>query len=269
MSEGKRAARRLALSTSGEQRYLSDEGLRELHEAGIWGMEISFCSEVMDAIDLQDQVARARAQGVEVWSIHLPFYGLDIAALEETFRRRTIDYHRALMERAGAAGIRTAVIHTCLEPVKDADRAGRMERSKESLRELAGYAEQAGLVLAVEELPRSCLGNCSDEMLELLSADERLRVCFDSNHLLGEPSARFLPRMTGKIHTVHLSDYDFVNERHWLPGEGKIDWTALLDALDQTGYEGPLLYEVRQVREDGQPLTAADVAENFRWLREQ
>ena len=40
-----------------------------------------------------------------------------------------------------------------------------------------------------------------------------------------------------------MSDYDRKNERHWLPGEGVIDWTELLSALVESGYEGPFIYE--------------------------
>ena len=40
-----------------------------------------------------------------------------------------------------------------------------------------------------------------------------------------------------------MSYYDRKNERHWLPGEGVIDWTELLSALVESGYEGPFIYE--------------------------
>lgn len=44
--------------------------------------------------------------------------------------------------------------------------------------------------------------------------------------------------------TVHISDYDYVDERHWLPGEGKINWSDMMDALDDVGYTGTFLYEL-------------------------
>ena len=47
-----------------------------------------------------------------------------------------------------------------------------------------------------------------------------------------------------KIVTTHVSDYDFVNERHWLPGEGKIDWQELLSTFKAVEYSGPWLYEM-------------------------
>lgn len=261
----------MAMSTCGCVDFLSDEGLEKLHEAGVEAMELSYRTAEMDRIDLTAQAEKMRAHGLIPWSIHLPFDGLDIAALDEALRQRTLAYHKHLITGAGAAGIGTAVVHTCLEPVADADRAARMEQSARSLRELADCAEAAGVTVAVEELPRSCLGNCSQEMLTLLSADARLKMCFDSNHLLGEDSVHFLSFMKGRIRTVHLSDYDFIDERHWLPGEGKIDWRALLGALKATGYTGPLLYEVHmdppRMQERTTPRTLSEFTENYRMLR--
>ena len=54
----------------------------------------------------------------------------------------------------------------------------------------------------------------------------------------------FVRAVGKKIVTTHVSDYDFVDEKHWLPGEGKVDWQALVQALKDVGYNGPWLYEI-------------------------
>ena len=119
-----------------------------------------------------------------------------------------------------------------------------MSCAKAHLASLAEIAKQYGAVIAVENLPRTCLGRNSDEMLVLISAHENLRVCFDTNHLLGEDPIAFLDRVGEKVITTHVSDYDFVNERHWLPGEGRLDWQAILGKLREIGYGGVWLYEI-------------------------
>ena len=53
-----------------------------------------------------------------------------------------------------------------------------------------------------------------------------------------------MEKLADKIVTVHISDYDFINERHWLPGEGKLNWQAILNALKEIGYRGVWLYEI-------------------------
>ena len=55
---------------------------------------------------------------------------------------------------------------------------------KETMYFREGNAQQLGQVIAVEDLPRTCLGRESSEMLELISVNDKLRVCFDTNHLL-------------------------------------------------------------------------------------
>jgi sugar phosphate isomerase/epimerase len=54
----------------------------------------------------------------------------------------------------------------------------------------------------------------------------------------------FICKIGKKIETLHVSDYDFVNERHWLPGEGKVNWRALIAALREIDYSGVWMYEI-------------------------
>ena len=62
--------------------------------------------------------------------------------------------------------------------------------------------------------------------------------------LLSEPIKDFVENIGDKFITTHFSDYDFKNERHWLPGEGDIDWVELMETLEKVGYCGPILYEL-------------------------
>ena len=95
---------------------------------------------------------------------------------------------------------------------------------------LADIAEKYDAVIAVENLPRTCLGRDSFDIKKILSYDDRLRVCFDTNHLLEQKNSDFVFDIGEKIITTHVSDYDLENERHWLPREGIIDWNELIGA---------------------------------------
>ncbi len=119
-----------------------------------------------------------------------------------------------------------------------------MKAAKESLFELAEAAHKNSAVVAVENLPRTCLGRSSEEICELIGTHPSLRVCFDTNHLLEEDFESFLDRVGERLVTVHISDYDRVNERHWMPGEGVTDWSRLLSCLEGIGYGGAFMYEI-------------------------
>lgn len=64
--------------------------------------------------------------------------------------------------------------------------------------------------------------------------EERKKCAMDS----------FAKKFKGKIATVHISDYDFIQERHAWPGLGKINWPELYKAICDTDYEGVWMYEM-------------------------
>lgn len=225
---------------------LDIEGFYDYKNNGIDCMEISV-GGYTEVLDYEMLKQNADETGVKLWSIHLPFSPFSLlnpAFLDESKREYTVKYFTRLLKRASAAQFEVAVIHPSGEPNADGDRPRLIEQAKKSFAELADVADSMGMRIAVEDIPRSCLCNCSKEMLEILDADKRLGVCFDTNHLLEEDNVDFIKAVGDRIITTHVSDYDFLNERHWLPGEGKQDWQAVYHALLDCGYTGPWMYEL-------------------------
>ncbi len=213
--------------------------------AGICGMEISLYKNDLDALDFVEAKRLADEYGVELWSLHLPFGPFEIIDISRpSIANSTVEYLCSLIDKAAAIGIGVMIVHPSGEPIADEDRPARLECAKKSLYTLAEYAKERGVVIAVEDLPRTCLGRNSSEILELISVHPDLRVCFDTNHLLSENIHDFIMKVGSKIITTHVSDYDAINERHWFPGEGVIDWKQLKADLDAIGYDGYWLYEI-------------------------
>ncbi len=229
------------------KKSIDRESLAKMREAGIEAVEISLGLDATIALDYEKLRRDADAAGMELWSLHLPFMPfneIDVSSTDAEIRRRTVDMLADMIRRATAIGIKRLVIHPSGEPIEEDDRSARLEAVKKSLVELCEIAAEGGAVLCVENLPRTCLGRNSSEILELISADPRLRVCFDTNHLLSEEITDFIYAVGNKISTIHVSDYDKLNERHWLPGEGCIYWQVLYHALLDVGYSGAWLYEL-------------------------
>jgi sugar phosphate isomerase/epimerase len=235
---------RLALSTCGTP--ITAELMSAHKDAGINTIEVSVGNmELASALDFHNAHELADEYGVELWSLHLPFLPFNVIdPSNPTIADYTVEYFCSLIDKAVEIGIKVFVVHPSGEPIAESDRATRLACAKKSLAALAEYAAAKGAVIAVEDLPRTCLGRDSSDILELISAHPDLRVCFDTNHLLGEKIADFIANVGDKIITTHVSDYDEKNERHWLSGEGVIDWKALKDALIAVGYDGPWLYEL-------------------------
>ncbi len=239
---------KLGLSVNGKDgKEIDRAGLTKMKAAGIDAIEISLGREATAALDYDLLRSDADAVGIELWSLHLPFMPfeeIDISATDESLRRSSVDESADVIRRGIAIGIRRFVVHPSGEPSDEADRSARMASARLSLAELASVAAEGDATLCVENLPRTCLGRDSSDILALLSADARLRVCFDTNHLLEEDAIDFIRAVGNKISTIHVSDYDRLNERHWLAGEGCVDWPSLYSALLSTGYSGAWLYEV-------------------------
>ena len=196
-------------------------------------------------------IKMAQDNGVGIWSYHLPFGNLEVnpASFDKKVRDDLIVLDNEMIETAAELGAKVVVVHASGEPIAESDRRQSIEYAKEVIAAINETAKKNGLLLAVENLPRTCLGKNSAEMKEFLAIDDNVRVCFDVNHLLEETHKDFVAAVGDKIVTLHLSDYDFVDEKHMVPGRGKIDWKELVQLLKGINYNGPFMNEMRAVRE--------------------
>ena len=234
---------KIGLSTTGER--LCEETIKEYAKSGIEFIEISAGKKEIDLINYDELKMWTDTYGVKIWSFHLPFYPFDeLDVSNDKLADYTVKYLTDIIKKACKIGVDKFIIHASGEPIEESDRQSRMECAKNSLFKLCEVAREYGAVICVEDLPRSCLGRNSSDISELLSSHKDLRACFDTNHLLGESNIDFIKKIGNKIVTMHVSDYDFINERHWLPGEGKNDWQGILEALKEIDYQGIWLYEI-------------------------
>ena len=231
-----------------------DESVLEAYaKAEVKSTELSFKDAYFDEIEWDKLPLWMKNTGTEVWSIHLPFArdNLNIAYIDNEVCKATMIRHKELISRAGNAGLKVVVVHPSSEPIPDENRKLLLDRSAENLGKLCEYAKEYGMQVAVEDLPRTCLGNCKEDILYLLSQNPDLRVCFDTNHLLKETNEAFVRAVGDKIITLHVSDYDFIDEKHVFPGDGLIDWKALQGELEAVNYNGPFMYELNPKDQDG------------------
>ena len=239
---------KVGLSTNGK--VVNEELFINYEKAGIGAIELALAETEYLDFDYEKAKSWADAHGVELWSLHLPFRPtekVNLASFEDSVRKGAIEYYTDIMNKAARVGIKIFVVHpNSFEPVEEGEvRAKRISLVKESLNELSENAAKVGAVIAVENLPRSCIARNFQELLELLDANDKLRVCYDTNHLMGQEATEFIKAVGSKIITLHVSDYDFMNERHWLPGEGQNDWQKIIKSLKAVGYNGVWMYEIR------------------------
>lgn len=210
-----------------------------------------------------------KAGGLNPSSFHLPFGDAwDISSANEEIRTWALGEMIKFIDWCAERKITYVILHASFEPIADADRPMRMANAVASIKVMGEAAAKVGVVVAVEDLPRTCLGNCGDDMMTLIGNGEfeGVGICFDVNHLLKESHKDFIEKTGKYIVTTHLSDYDFVDERHWLPGEGDINWKELREMMDAVGYEGRWLFELTGSKcapAWGRAVTPKELADRF------
>ena len=211
--------------------------------------------------------------GKRVISFHIPFAGRDdLSHPDEALRLGAVSRFRAHMARVREFNCKYIVLHPSTEirtNVK-AERDERINQLRKSLLEIEAEMKELNVKVALEFLPRLCIGNTladMDQILEGMNA-EVFGVCFDVNHIMNQYP--LIPEMTRKLgkrlFTTHISDYNGIDECHWLPGHGEIDWKGFVEALKDIDYQGPFNYEIRHP-EGTFARRVRTIEENFNWIK--
>ncbi|HZJ57141.1 MAG TPA: sugar phosphate isomerase/epimerase family protein [Clostridia bacterium] len=236
---------------------LDEAVFKECMDAGIENMEVCLFGDWTQEPD--EKVSKACADikrkadnaGINIWSIHLPFgREWDISEPDSDKRKSAIDGQVRLLELAAVMEPKKAVIHGSFEPISDNERDARISACRDSLWAIGEAAATLGIELAIECLPRTCLGNSGEEMAELIRGNDKVGVCCDTNHMFKESPGNFIRRIGSRIVTLHISDFDGIDERHWMPGEGIVDWNDVIAALTEVGYVGPFTFELSHKNTD-------------------
>jgi D-psicose/D-tagatose/L-ribulose 3-epimerase len=161
----------------------------------------------------------------------------------------TQDYLRACIDFAAGVGARTV----CGPFYASTGRVWRMDADQRQaayddlrthLAPVVDHAVAQGVRLGIEPLNRyeTSLVNTVDQALTALEPllGEGLGLALDSYHLnIEERSSADAVRAAGQ-HLVHVQ---VCGSDRGAPGGDQTDWPALVSALDEVGYDGPLVIE--------------------------
>lgn len=228
----------------------SVESMTQSRAGGVEYIEVTMMDVIgKDTAGVMDRAAALKAKidsaGMKIWSVHMPYSKrIDISLVDSAKRASSVNYVRDMMRVAGIFQAKRFVLHPSADTVVPDDRADRIECCRASIAELAPVAAEIGAVLCIENLPRTCLGRNGQEMMTIIEGFENVGICFDVNHLLYQSHADFLNSIEkGTIKTVHISDYNFTDERHLIPGEGDIEWAPVWKGIRDNGYKGIMMFE--------------------------
>jgi len=187
--------------------------------------------------------------GMRADSVHAPFVGPDndLSHPDPAVRARLVADRRDWLRFCADMGVDLLLMHSSWEGVLSGEISDRTRRAAESLRELLPTARETGVSIVLENLPTGYFPATPEQQLGLLEAvgDPMVKLAFDSGHAMvatGD-AVGFLERVIADVRAVHFHDNDGNQDQHLPPGEGHIDWPAMIRVLDNGQYAGSFMIE--------------------------
>ncbi|MFB6871050.1 sugar phosphate isomerase/epimerase family protein [Streptomyces sp. NPDC056323] len=180
-------------------------------------------------------------------------------ALDQAERARALDDNRAALDEAAALSTDTLVLVSGGLPEGSKDLHGARERVADALGELAPYAAERGVRLAIEPLhPMFASDRCvvstlsqALDIAERFPADQ-VGVVVDTYHIWWDDQAAAQIARAGaggRIHSFQLADWitplpaGVLVGRGQL-GDGAVDFRAFRSLVEATGFDGPVEVEI-------------------------
>lgn len=256
-----------ALSTCAFGHYITSETASALRRTKFRNFELDFGIYVRtDSEDTRktlEETRRLIREGVlHAASVHLPFYGggvnWDPSNPDEVKRKETSARFIKLIRDHADLMAPMATLHASNEPPLS-EHPQRIGQVCKTIEELLPTAQELGFSVNVEFLPRTCVGNSAEELLQIVSNfdSDQVGICLDVNHIMDRhkelPS--MIDRLAPHIRSFHISDYDGIDEMHWIPGQGIHNWPELMKHIRAIDHDVLLILETtRQLKHDSRPV---------------
>jgi sugar phosphate isomerase/epimerase len=211
---------------------------------------------------------RVGDRGMTIHSVHGCWGGqtiraerVDLSHPDPRVRSDSLDDLKRCLDWLVACGGRHLVVHPGgLSNPEDAP--ARRAALAHALEALADHARPIRALVCVENMPPGVHpGSRMADLAELVNALARpeLALAIDTGHANLNATADAETRAAGPLlRTTHVHDNNGHTDAHLPPGAGTIDWSSWLLALDQIGYNGPVMLEcIRCLRQTPSSLDDA------------
>jgi Sugar phosphate isomerases/epimerases len=250
--------------------------LSVIRESGFSTIEICSSPTHLDYHDpamVRRAAERIHELGMEAYSFHAPFAdNIDIAASDDARRDAALAEVLQAAEAAAVLRVHYFVIHP--GPEHPAETSGdeqlaRMRNVVATLNQVARRCRELGIMCVLEnKLPHLLFGNTSDILwiLDAISAAE-VGACLDTGHaFLSGDMQPLIKKLRGHLKMVHAHDNRGMQDDHFPPGDGRIDWEAMLHDLMNIEFRGALMLEM--AGQSDANITMANARRGRQYLRE-
>jgi len=200
-----------------------------------------------------------RQAGMTFDSVHGLFgESLDPSSPDRDTRLRSVDVYEREGELAVRLGGPMVVVHPSWmnpegSPVSRPPDPVRIDALRDSMDRLARIGERLGVIYLMENLPGFFpIGHDTRRVASWvrLLGSPNVRMCFDTGHAHIESGrngavASQLRECIDVVAYIHAHDNDSVQDNHRMPGEGTINWDAVVSILvERTTADLPWMLEV-------------------------
>lgn len=192
-------------------------------------------------------------EGVRAVSLHAPFEFRGEKLSTEAVWEVWEELMARVLETAQLLEVGFLVVHPVLLCVPSDPRHGEREVvacQEPSLKKVARSAGGRGIRIALENLRRKSTPAFADmrRLVELTRrlGEDNVGICLDTGHCLasGLDPLREVDDCASQVYSFHLHENDGVEDLHWVPGKGWVDWPRFFDKLRKVNYDGSLILEV-------------------------
>jgi D-psicose/D-tagatose/L-ribulose 3-epimerase len=196
----------------------------------------------LDAVDPVALRERAEVAGVGLLTSVVCAEDTDPSSEDDAVRERALDFLERCVDATAAMGaaVFTGVTYSALgrrldrRPTRD-----DTMRAAEVLRPAARHAAERGVTVGIEPVNRyeTFLVNTAAQALELMEliGEPNVGIHLDAYHMNIEEDDFRTPVAAVADHLVHFH----LSESHrGIPGQGTVDWGAIMGALVEAGYSG-------------------------------
>ncbi len=173
----------------------------------------------------------------------------DVSSFDEKVRKNGLDYMKRMIDGVSnmGGGMIGGTVHSYWPgsmPEGLTTKQGIWDKSLESMSVLAPYAGERGVLLNVEVLNRfeQFLINDSHEAVAYMEQVNHpaCRILLDTFHMnIEEDSFGDAIRRVGK----YLAAFHLGEPNRKMPGTGRMPWEEIKTALDDIGFDGPMVME--------------------------
>ena len=241
------------------------------------------CGPFPSSADIQkklDLLAPHLGKDLYFPSLHLPFWWSgECPGQPENFEREICARRLAfLVECFLPLGMRNLTLHPG-STVEGQELSDGIRKVRQTVEYLLPTVEKHGLSLNLEICPRNSIGGTPEEMEALLDGmPDCVGICFDVNHADKRYAEvpQWIARLKKRIRTFHISDCDGLDECHWFPGLGVLDWPEIMKEINSMDHACLLIYEVTSdglmqpaflKREPDPEFYLRNVSRNMKWLQ--